>query len=168
VRLGGEIYDHVGLPSLERFTDCRLIGDIGMNERVTSIAGDVAQVQMTARVGKLVDYHYAPVSLAERKTDEVRPYESCATGYNDSLHFAPILGNCSPELVAPAPSDSKNRSEDDPAILQDGPRVNVPTIQFDNFLEVGDFVIPIELPQTSDTGLHAKASLMMWLIARNL
>src|SRR5580700_1008906 len=73
MRLGGEIYDHVGLPSLERFTDCRLIGDIGMNERVPSIAGDVAQVQMTARVGKLVDYHYAPVSLAERKTDEVRP-----------------------------------------------------------------------------------------------
>src|SRR5271163_4386909 len=92
MRFGGEIHDHVGLPSLERFPDRRLIGDIGMNERVTRIAGDVTQIQRTARVRKLVDYDYAPVSLAERKTDEVRSYESRATSNNDSLHFAPILG----------------------------------------------------------------------------
>jgi hypothetical protein len=92
VRLGSEIHDHVGLPSLKRFPDCRLIGDIGMNERVTRIAGDVAQIQRTARVGELVNYDYAPVSLAERKTDEVRSYEARATSNNDSLHFAPVLG----------------------------------------------------------------------------
>jgi hypothetical protein len=47
---------------------------------------------MTARVSELVNYDYAPVSLAERKTDEVRSYESRATGNYDSLHFVPILG----------------------------------------------------------------------------
>ncbi len=38
----------------------------------------------------------------------------------------------------------------------------------DDFFEVSDFVITVELPQTSDAGLHAQASLMMRLIARNL
>src|SRR3984957_14306158 len=68
-------------------------------------------------------------------------------------------------LVAPCASHSEKRSEDDPAVLPDRPRIDISTVQFHHFFEVSDFIVTVELPQSGDARLHAETSLMMRFIA---
>jgi hypothetical protein len=64
VRLGSEIDDYVGLPSLERLGNGMLVSNVSVNEGVAWIVSHIPQIQRTPRIRQFVNYDYAPVSFA--------------------------------------------------------------------------------------------------------
>src|SRR5271155_3784830 len=123
--LGGKVHDIVGLPSIESLGHGALVGDVRMDERVARVVGYLAEIQMTAGIGKLVDYDQPPILVSERNPNKVRANEPCAARDYYRLHLTPSSMSFSPGLVAAATKHPKNRSENDPAILPEGPGIYV-------------------------------------------